>query len=211
MKKVINQKKLLRGYTSILQDIVQEKVDYYLDELIYEMEIKTGKLVSIPTLCRSLQHCGITRKKSKKKGSIYKGKHYTILPALTVDGFIAADIMEGSCDKDRFRTFIITQVLPQMNPYPGENSVLIMDNARIHYDEDLVKSVEEFGCRILYLPLYSPNLNPIETAFSVLKSWLKRYRDIVNNCDDSIYIFFVALSQTTSNMAKQYFQQSIYM
>ncbi|UZO17767.1 uncharacterized protein OCT59_009107 [Rhizophagus irregularis] len=50
----------------ILQDIVQEKVDYYLDELIYEMEIKTGKLVSIPTLCRSLQHCGITRKKLQK-------------------------------------------------------------------------------------------------------------------------------------------------
>ncbi|RGB21953.1 hypothetical protein C1646_678185, partial [Rhizophagus diaphanus] len=47
----------------ILQDIIQEKVDYYLDELIYKMEIKTGKLVSIPTLCHSLQHCGITRKK----------------------------------------------------------------------------------------------------------------------------------------------------
>lgn len=98
-----------------------------------------------------------------------------------------------------------------MNPYPGKNSVLIMDNARIHHDEDLVKSVEEFGCRILYLPPYSPDLNPIETAFSALKSWLKRYRDIVNNCDDPIYIFFVTLSQTTPNMAKQYFQQSIYM
>jgi len=46
-----------------LQDIIQEKVDYYLDELIYEMEKKTGKLVSIPTLWRSLQYCGITRKK----------------------------------------------------------------------------------------------------------------------------------------------------
>jgi len=46
-----------------LQDIIQEKVDYYLDELIYEMEKKNGKLVSIPTLWRSLQYCGITRKK----------------------------------------------------------------------------------------------------------------------------------------------------
>ncbi|POG62832.1 hypothetical protein GLOIN_2v1435777, partial [Rhizophagus irregularis DAOM 181602=DAOM 197198] len=144
-----------------LQDIVQEKVDYYLDELIYEMEIKTGKLVSIPTLCRSLQHCGITRKKLQKVA--YKQnetlrdffmyqirieynaeqlifidetfKNERSVSYLYVDGFIAADIMEGSCDKDRFRTFIITQVLPQMNPYPGENSVLIMDNARIHYDE----------------------------------------------------------------------------
>ena len=84
-----------------------------------------------------------------------------------------------------------------MNPYPGKNSVLIMDNARIHHNEDLVKSIEESGCRILYLPPYSPDLNPIETAFSALKSWLRRYRDIVNNCDDPIYILFVALSQTT--------------
>ena len=40
-----------------------------------------------------------------------RGKRYTILPALTIDGFIAADIMEGSCNKDRFQTFIIIQVI----------------------------------------------------------------------------------------------------
>ncbi|GBB94582.1 hypothetical protein RclHR1_23850002 [Rhizophagus clarus] len=87
-----------------------------------------------------------------------------------------------------------------MNPYPGKNSVFIMDNARIHHDEDLVKSIEVFGCRVLYLPPYSPDLNPIETAFLALKSWLKKYRDVANNCDDPIYILFVALSQTTSSI-----------
>jgi hypothetical protein len=46
-----------------------------------------------------------------KKVVFVRGKRYTILPALTVDGFIAADIMEGSCDKDRFQTFILTQVV----------------------------------------------------------------------------------------------------
>ena len=98
-----------------------------------------------------------------------------------------------------------------MNPYPGKNSVLIMDNARIHHDAELVESIEEVGCKILYLPPYSPDLNPIETAFSTVKYWLKRYRDIVNSCDDPIYMLLVALSQITPNMAKQYFQQSIYM
>ena len=38
-------------------------------------------------------------------------KKYTILPALTLDGFIAGDIIEGSCDKERFQTFILTQVV----------------------------------------------------------------------------------------------------
>ena len=40
-----------------------------------------------------------------------RGKRYTILPALSLEGIIAADIMEGSCNKDRFQTFIMTQLV----------------------------------------------------------------------------------------------------
>ena len=46
--------------------MVNDKVDWYLDELVYEMEQRTGKLVSVPTLWRSLQFCGITRKKIQR-------------------------------------------------------------------------------------------------------------------------------------------------
>ena len=84
-----------------------------------------------------------------------------------------------------------------------------MNNARIHHDDDLVAAVEDVGCRILYLPPYSPDLNPIETAFSALKSWLKRYRDLVNYFDP-IYLLLVALAQTTPEIAKKYFEESIY-
>ena len=57
-----------------------------------------------------------------------------------------------------------------MKSYPAKHSVLVMDNARIHHNDDLVAAVEEIGGRVLYLPPYSPDFNPIETAFSVLKS-----------------------------------------
>ena len=96
-----------------------------------------------------------------------------------------------------------------MNPYPAKHSVLVMDNARIHHNEDLVAAVEDIGCRILYLPPYSQDLNPIETAFSALKSWLKRYRDLVNHFDP-VYLILVALAQTTPEIAKKYFEESIY-
>ena len=96
-----------------------------------------------------------------------------------------------------------------MNPYPAKHSILIMDNARIHHDDDLVAAVEDIGCRILYLPPYSPDLNPIETAFSALKSWLKRYRDLVNYFDP-IYLILVGLAQTTPEIAIKYFEESIY-
>ena len=47
----------------ILQEIVRENVDFYLDEYAEKMQIRTGKHVSVPTLWRSLAYCGITRKK----------------------------------------------------------------------------------------------------------------------------------------------------
>ena len=144
--------------------MVNDKVDWYLDELVYEMEQRTGKLVSLPTLWRSLQFCGITRKKiqkaAKERSNILHGvylyhigmdynadqlifidesskdertltrlygyssintrakksvvfireKHYTILPALSLEGFIAVNIMEGSCDKERFQTFVFDSI-----------------------------------------------------------------------------------------------------
>jgi hypothetical protein len=50
---------------TLLRSLVGEKVDWYLDELVYEMECLTGKRASIATLWRSLQYLGITRKKVK--------------------------------------------------------------------------------------------------------------------------------------------------
>jgi hypothetical protein len=47
----------------VLREIVRENTDYFLDEYIEEMQTRTGKRVSVPTLWRSLAYCGITRKK----------------------------------------------------------------------------------------------------------------------------------------------------
>ena len=57
-----------------------------------------------------------------------------------------------------------------MNPYPGDNSVIIIDNARIHHDNDLVELIEGLGYQIVFLSPYSPDYNPIEMAFSTIKS-----------------------------------------
>src|SRR3954447_372773 len=98
-----------------------------------------------------------------------------------------------------------------MNSFPEKNSIIIMDNARIHHDEALVESEEEFGEKVIYLPSYSPDFNPIKTAFSLLKAWFKRYRDFAKICDDLEYFILYALSQTTSDMAKNYFAESSYI
>jgi transposase len=79
-----------------------------------------------------------------------------------------------------------------MNPYPGDNSVIVMDNARIHHDNELRILLEGLGCRVIFLPPYSPDYNPIEIAFSTIKSWIKRNRDFMETCDDPIYALLVA-------------------
>ena len=89
--------------------------------------------------------------------------------------------------------------------------VLILDNARIHHDRDLIEYIESFGERIEFLPPYSPDFNPIESSFSVIKSFLKKYRDFVNSCNNPKYPLLVACAQITSHMATKFFEDSIYM
>src|SRR5213080_4707603 len=98
-----------------------------------------------------------------------------------------------------------------MNAYPGDNSVIVMDNARIHHDNELIELLEGLECRVVFLPPYSPDYNPIETAFSIIKSWIKRNHDFMEVCNDPIYALLVACSQITPQMAQSFFKSSIYL
>ena len=98
-----------------------------------------------------------------------------------------------------------------MNPYPGDNSVIIMDNARIHHDNNLVELIEGLGCRVVFLPPYSPDYNPIETAFSTIKSWIRHNHDFMEVCNNSIYALLVTYSQITPEMARSFYEASIYI
>lgn len=69
------------------------------------------------------------------KVSGQRSKNLSLLPALTIDGYIACNLYEGSVNRERFQAFIEDDVLPQCTPYPGPRSVIIMDNASIHRDE----------------------------------------------------------------------------
>ena len=62
-----------------------------------------------------------------------------------------------------------------------------------------------------FSPPYSLDFNLIETAFSTIKSWIRRNRDFMEACNDPIYALLVACSQITPQMAKSYFEESIYI
>ena len=66
---------------------------------------------------------------------------FSVLPAISLDGILTVKIVEGSYDSDSFARFI-DGLLYHMNPFPGPNSVIIMDNCRIH-KSDLVREIIE--------------------------------------------------------------------
>jgi len=67
---------------------------------------------------------------------------YSVLPALTLDGIIALDTVEGSYNTKRFKKFI-HGLLDQMNVFPGPSSVVVMDNCRIHKSKDITDMIYE--------------------------------------------------------------------
>jgi len=71
-----------------------------------------------------------------------RGKRFQLLPALTIDGILDAFVFKGHADKDGFLLWIRDHVLPKMNPFPGPNSVLVMDNVSWHHDKDMKELVK---------------------------------------------------------------------
>ena len=95
---------------------------------------------------------------------------YSILPALSLDGILHVEVFDHPINGDNFLLFVEGLVkCMQLCPLP--NSVLIMDNAAIHRVDGVWEMVEAHGSCLIYLPAYSPDLNPIEEAFSSIKAW----------------------------------------
>ena len=72
---------------------------------------------------------------------------------------------QGTCNTELFNTWLKQVLIPELKP----GQVLILDNASFHKSEISRKLVEAAGCKLLFLPPYSPDLNPIEKYWANLK------------------------------------------
>ena len=71
-----------------------------------------------------------------------------------------------------------------MNPFTGRNSVIVLDNAKVHHGSRLASLCDAANFLLIYLPPYSPDLNPIEKVFLVLKSQPKRHHVLTGTNKD---------------------------
>ena len=125
---------------------------------------------------------GTTTKMTRLRGRARRGErlkahapfgHWatqTFVAALRCDGLTAPWIIDRPMNRHIFETWVETQLAPTLQP----GDVVILDNLSSHKSEKAKAVLKERGAWFLFLPPYSPDLNPIEMAFAKLKAHLRR-------------------------------------
>lgn len=101
-----------------------------------------------------------------------RGKNTTLLASMTSEGMGPCLAVVGSTTAALFEAYVGQVLAPALRP----GQVVVLDNLGAHKGERVRELIEERGCELLFLPAYSPDLNPIEEAFSKVKGLLRRAR-----------------------------------
>ena len=97
-------------------------------------------------------------------------KTLTFIAGLRVDGMTAPYVIDGAMDGPAFLAYIESVLAPTLN----KGDIVFMDNLRTHKVDGVAAALAKVGAKARYLPAYSPDLNPIEMAFSKLKAALRK-------------------------------------
>jgi len=97
-------------------------------------------------------------------------KTQTFIAALRHDRVEAPWVLDGPINGESFRTYVETQLVPTLKP----GDIVVMDNLGSHKGKQVRQAIREAGAKLLFLPKYSPDLNPIEQFFAKLKHWLRQ-------------------------------------
>ncbi len=97
-------------------------------------------------------------------------KTTTLVAGLRMTGMVAPMVFDGPINGDWFEAYVQQVLVPDL----GRGDVVIMDNLSSHKRAGVREAIEAVGARLLFLPPYSPDFNPIEKAFSRLKAMLRK-------------------------------------
>ncbi len=128
----------------------------------------------------------------------------TFVAALRLDGLFAPMVVDGALNGELFLKYVQQELAPQLRP----GDILVMDNLPTHKVKGVAAAVANREARVLYLPPYSPDLNPIEQVFSKIKNELRRRR--LRNCDELWNAFGQSLDWLTPTQAGNYFRHAGY-
>ena len=166
-------------YQEIIKDIPLEKL-VYIDESGIEM-----------TICKDK---GWSAKGSpilaKKSGKYYERTN--IIAGLVNNKSIAPMVFNGSCNTKLFETWVEKFLIKELKP----NQFVVMDNASFHKSQKTKELIESVGCKVIFLPPYSPDLNPIEKFWANMKRWIKDKITQFDKLYNALTAFFNAPNST---------------
>jgi transposase len=176
-------------------DLIRAALADVPDITLMELKVRLagqGAHVSVAALWRFCRRHKITRKKDsacrraepprcpeaargqRLRAGIPHGhwKTTTFVAGLRLEGIVAPFVLDGPMNRGAFETYVARVLVPELRP----GDVVILDNLSSHKGARVRELIEcaQHGVRLLYLPSYSPDFNPIENAFAKLKALLRR-------------------------------------
>ena len=155
-------------------DVHQER-RHWRDKRQPRMRLQPHRLVFI-------DETSVTTKMTRLRGRSLKGQRFkaeapfgpwgtqTFIAALRCHGLTAPWVIDQAMNRAAFDTYIETQLAPTLN----RGDIVILDNLAVHKSAKAAQCLKEKGAWFLFLPPYSPDLNPIEMAFAKLKAHLRK-------------------------------------
>ena len=163
-----------------------------------------------------LDETGANTKMTRRYGRAYRGqrliakvphghwKTTTFVGALRATGVTAPLVVDGPMNGETFLAYVKQVLAPTLRP----GDTVIMDNLSSHKKAGVREAIEAAGATLVYLPPYSPDLNPIELAFAKLKSLLRKAA--ARTVDELEDVLGELLKQFTHHECKAYFRHCGY-
>lgn len=118
--------------------------------------------------------CG---KRCHAQKNAQRNTRYNVIAALNCNKLFAPFIFEGYSNSSTYETYVECVLVPALKP----GQTLIIDNASFHKSKKIIKLVESVGCKVIFLPPYSPDFNPIEHLWAAIKSKIRRLAETIDD------------------------------
>ena len=101
-------------------------------------------------------------------------------------------VFNGSCTTDLFNIWVEGFLIKELKP----GQFVVMDNAAFHKSQKTKELIESVGCKVIFLPPYSPDFNPIEKFWANMKRWIRNTISSFDELYDALQVFFSCANST---------------